>query len=124
MAAAFLPSPPAVSLLLAGPVVVLRVSVMAGRIGTPFRIEGTFQPAHAGAQARNHGGDDMVFADVEGSLGDLAGEMPVAQMPGDPRQGPRIATGDLQQALGRGLDGDNAPILQPDAVARDPHRRL
>ena len=32
--------------------------------------------------------------------------------------------GDLQQPLRRRLDGDDAPILEPDAVAGAQHRRL
>ena len=66
----------------------------------------------------------MVVADVDDARGDLGRQMPVAEVPGDARQQPRVAAGNLQQPLRRRLDGDDAPVLQPDAVAGAQHGRL
>src|SRR5262245_32269318 len=57
-------------------------------------------------------------------LADLGGEVPVAEVPGDPRQLVRIGTADLEKRLGHRLDGNEGAILEPDAVARAQARRL
>src|SRR4029450_8339603 len=98
--------------------------VRGGRVGPAFRVEGAFAFANAGAKAPDHIGNDVVCPDQQAALADLARQMPVAEMPANAGQRPRIATDDFHQALGGGLDADDTPILQLEAVAGGEHRRL
>ena len=50
--------------------------------------------------------------------------MAVAEVPGDAGQRALVGAGDFQQPLGRGLDGDDAAVLEPNAVAGAQHGRL
>src|SRR5215475_1971305 len=88
-----------------------------GGVGATLRIEGALDGADGGTKAAHHVGDHMVLPDIEGAAANLARQVPVAQMPGDPGQRPLIGAYDLDQPLGRRLDGDDTAILQPDAVA-------
>src|SRR5262245_49430296 len=93
-------------------------------IGAALGVERPLDGAHPGAQAARHIGDHVVLADVDDALADLAGEVAVAEMPGDARQRALVGAGDLQQALRRCLDGHDTAVLQLQAVAGREHRRL
>ena len=77
------------------------------------RVERALHRPHLGAEAAGHIGDHVVLADVHDAGGDLGREVAVAEVPGDAGERPLVAAGDLQQPLGRRLDGDDAAVLQP-----------
>ena len=93
-------------------------------VGAALRMKGPLDVAHGGAEAHHHIGNDVVIADIEGAITDFAGQMPVAEMPGDARQRPPIRAGDFQETLGGGFDGNDTAVLQADAVATGEHRCL
>ena len=93
-------------------------------VGAALGIERALHAAHLGAEAAGHVGDDVVVADVDDARADLGGEVAVAEVPGDAGERPLVAAGDLQQPLGRRLDGDDAAVLQAEAVAGGEHRGL
>ena len=107
--------------------IVMIVAVTVHRsvsIGAALGVERALDTAHLGAQPVHHVGDHVIVADVDDALTDLGGEVPVAEVPGDPRQLVRIGAADLEKRLGRRLDGNEGAILEPDAVARAQARRF
>ena len=93
-------------------------------VGAAFGVEGAFDRAHGGTEARYHVGDDVVVADVDDAIADLGGEMPVAEVPGDARQRALVGTGDFQQPLRCCLDAHDAAVFEANAVAGTQHGRL
>lgn len=104
------------------PVVVMAVMIMAAIlvamiIGAALGLERALDLAHRAALAADHLGEDMVVLDIDRIGGDLGRGVAVADMPGDAHQAQRVLGADLEQALRRGLDQDEATILQLDRVA-------
>src|SRR5262245_23258764 len=91
-------------------------------VGAALWVERPRYDAHLAAQTAHHLGNDMVVTNVEDTGGNLRRQMAVAQMPGYARQEPRVAAGDLQQSLRRRLDGNDASILQAQAITRAQQR--
>ena len=101
-------------------VVVMPVAVAAHgavTVGAAFGVEGAVDRADCCAEANHHVGDDVILADVEGAIAQLGGQMAVAQVPGDAGQSALVGAGDFKKTLGRRFDSDDAPVVQPDAVA-------
>src|SRR5262249_59598497 len=90
-------------------------------VGAAFGVEWPRHDAHLAAKTPHHLGDDMIVTDVDEGGGDLRRQMAVAQMPGYARQQPPVAAGDLQQSPRGRLDGNEAPLLPPQSVARPHH---
>src|SRR3954470_14327292 len=67
-------------------------------------------PAH-------HLGQHRIVLDVEGVRRDLGRGVPVADVPSHPQETKRILGPDFEQALWRGLDLDEPPILKLYGVA-------
>jgi len=93
-------------------------------VGAALGVERTLNGAHVRAETAGHVGDHVILADVDDARTDLGGEVAVAEMPGDARERPLVAAGDLQQPLRRRLDGNDAPVLQLEAVAGGENGRL
>ena len=93
-------------------------------VGAAFRVEWALDGAHGSAETCHHFGDHVVVADVDDTLADLGGEMPVAEVPGDAGQCALVCTRYFQQSLRRGLDAHDAAILEADAIAGTQHGRL
>src|SRR5437016_7616433 len=96
--------------------VVLGMSV-ALVIGAALGREGGFDEAKRRAELREHIGDHVIPANQDAMRLDPGGEMPIAQMPGEPGEECRFC-GDLDQAFGCSANRDPAAVLelQPTAV--------
>ena len=66
----------------------------------------------------------MVVADQDAVAVDLRRQMAIAEMPGEPREGGRVAAAHLDQVLLGRLDLDEAALLQLQPVAGVQHDRL
>src|SRR5215471_7452704 len=77
-----------------------------GKIGAAFRVERRLQLGDPAAEPGYH-------------LGDLHGQMPVAEMPCNPQQIRRLASCDLEDRLGGGADADIAAAFELQAIAVD-----
>ncbi len=89
-----------------------RAVIMAHRptcaIGTRFRCEGLSHAKGPGAETVQHLFQDMVLADQQVIVMDLARRVPVADMPGQPWQ----VAGDAQNRLARREDPDDPPVFK------------
>ncbi len=61
--------------------------------------------------------DRWIVLHVNRIAGDLDEAMLAAEMPGQPHEAQRVLGPHLQQALGRGLDLDETPVLEPQGIA-------
>ena len=102
----------AVVMRMAGPVV-----LGMRRIGAALRREGCFDVAQATTELGEHGFNDVIAADAQGSGEDFDGQMPVAEMPGDPRELLRVARADFDQGFGGRDDFDEPAIVELQGVA-------
>src|SRR3546814_14613472 len=64
----------------------MRRIVVVLAVGAAFRIERRIDCLHGGAEALQHVDDDMVIADENAIRVNFSRKMPVAEMPGEPRQ--------------------------------------
>ncbi|TCR64879.1 hypothetical protein EV560_106346 [Bosea sp. BK604] len=109
------------------PVVVMPVMIMAVMIvsailvamiiGAALGLERALDLAHRATLAADHLGQHMVVLDIDRVGGDLGRGVAVADMPGDAHQAQRVLGADLEQALRRRLDQDEAAILKLDGIA-------
>jgi hypothetical protein len=60
-------------------------------VGAAFGVERRTHLAHLGAEAAQHVDDDVVVADQDAVALDLRRQVPVAEMPGEPCEGGRVA---------------------------------
>ena len=95
------------------------MSMPPGKIGAAFRVERRLQLGNPPAEPGYHLGDDVIRADAQPFAGDLDGQMPVAEMPCNPQQIRRLASGDLADRLGGGANADIAAAFELQAVAVD-----
>lgn len=86
-------------------------------IGAAFRMERSIDRHDIGAELDQHVLDDMVAADTQAIAQQFGRQMPVAQMPGEAQQMGAVLAADLDQRFRRCLDGNDAAILQQQAVA-------
>ena len=91
--------------------------VPAAGISPAFWIERRFNVNDARAEALQHVLDDMIAADAQLRAGDLRGQMPVADMPGDADHVLRIAGADFSERLRRGDNLDEPPVLERECIA-------
>ena len=98
---------------------------MAGvSIGAAFGIERRLDLDDARAQSLHHGFDDMIAPDAQAFAGDLGGQMPIAEMPGDPDQMVRIDAADLHQRLRCRDHLDQPAIFQHQRIAAAQRHRV
>ena len=93
-------------------------------VGAAFGIERPINVADSGAQTRDHVGDDVVLANVEGARADFGGKVPVAEVPRNTRERTLISSRDLEQAFRCGFHCNDAAVVEPDAVAGAEHGGL
>ena len=105
------------------PVIGMMVAVLV-TIGAVLRIERRFDRRKPCAQPAQHVLDHMVAADAQPVADDLHVEMPVADMPGEPRQLARIGRCDLDQRLRPAGDAHHPAIVEDEAVTVAQCRRL
>jgi len=93
-------------------------------VGAAFRLEACLDPRHRAAETAHHVLDRVVRRDADAVGQDLRRHMPVADVPGEPRQMQRVACGDLRDRLLRRDDADHAAVLEHETVAVLELRRL
>ena len=81
------------------------------------RIEGCHDVCDAAAKVGDHPCDDMVMQDQQPAGQYLRGQMPVAEMPGQPRQVLRRACLYFQHMFGAGTDVNKVAVVQHQRIA-------
>ena len=93
------------------------VPVVAVGIGAALGVEGGGDVRHDRAEMVDHVLDDGVVADAQPVAEELGRQVAVAEVPGDTQQVDRRLRRDLAERFGRGIDGDDAAVLQHQPVA-------
>ena len=97
-------------------VVMMVMAVIKMVIGATFRVERRLELGQPRAQSAQHVLDHMVAADAQKFADNLHVDVPVADMPGEPRQ--RVGVGgDLDQRLRAPDDTDDGTVVEHEAVA-------
>lgn len=105
-------------------VIMAAAAIVAVVVGAALRLEGPLDERHGAALTSDHLRQHMVVLDIDGVGCDLGRGMTIADMPGDPHQPQRVFGPDFEQALWRGLDRDQAAVLQLHRIAIGERRRL
>jgi len=116
-----------VALVMAIMAVVVMVGIavtMLAAISAVLRIERGLDRCEPGAEPAQHVLDDMVAADAQPLADDLNLEVPVADMPGKPRQLARIGCHDLNERLRPAGNPHDAAAVEQEPVAVMQRRRL
>ncbi|MGZ2500027.1 hypothetical protein ACVINI_000509 [Rhizobium beringeri] len=95
-----------------------------GMIGPARRLERLVDLENDGAEALQHGADDMVAEDDDAVFLDLRGKMPVAKMPGELDQMGAVATADFEEFLVGGEDLDQFAVVAHQQVAIGEKHRI
>lgn len=112
------------------PVVMIVIVIMPmrmpalGMIGAPRRLERLVDLEDDGAEALQHGADDMIAEDDDAVFLDLSGKMPVAEMPGELDQMGAVATADFEKFLVGGEDLDQFAVVAHQQVAIGEKHRI
>ena len=112
------------------PVVMIVIVIMPMRmpalrmIGAPRRLERLVDLEDDGAEALQHGADDMIAEDDDAVFLDLSGKMPVAEMPGELDQMGAVATADFEKFLVGGEDLDQFAVVAHQQVAIGEKHRI
>lgn len=110
------------------PVVVIVIMPMRmpalGMIGAACRLERLVDLDDDGAEALQHGADDVIAQDDDAVFLDLGGKMPVAEMPGELDQVRAIAPANLEKLLVGGEDLDQLTIVAHQQIAIGEKHRI
>lgn len=112
------------------PVVMIVIVIMPmrvpawGMIGAARRLERLVNLEDDGAEALQHGADDMIAEDDDAVFLDLRGKMPVAEMPGELDQMGAVATADFEEFLISGEDLDQFAVVAHQKVAIGEKHRI
>lgn len=85
-------------------------------VGSDFGIEGRIEHGQTAAEADDHLGYDVVFADAQPISRDLQRQMPVPEMPGDAQQGGVVFGFDFENPLRCRVHTDIATLSEFEAV--------
>ena len=105
------------------PVVMIVIVIMPmrmpalGMIGAARRLERLVDLEDDGAEALQHGADDMIAEDDDAVFLDLRGKMPVAEMPGELDQMRAVAAANLEELLVGSEDLDQFAVVAHQQVA-------
>ena len=99
-------------------VMVVSVAMPRLGVGALLRGEGCGERGHARAQSLEHRHDHVIVPDAQPAGQDLDGQMTVAQMPGEPRQGRRAFRRHVADPLVGGRHLDDVAGVQDQSVAR------
>ena len=101
---------------------VVTVVVRLGLIGAAFGLERRFDRNYPGAERRQQFLDRRIASEPQALLQNLHRDMPVAEMPGEPRQRRKIGGAGFDQRLGLGDDLDQRAVIEHHRVVRaQPH---
>jgi hypothetical protein len=100
------------------------VPVRMPPVGAMLWIEWHFHRREPRAEPAQHVLDHMVTANAQPIADDLHVDMPVADMPGEPRQFVTIGRGDFDQRLRPAGDAHDAAVVEHETVTVTQCRRL
>lgn len=107
------------------PMVMMIMLRMAFRgISAAFRLEGGLDGAQLGTHTLQRGLKTLIGPNAQRRPGDFDRNMAVANMPGQPRQNPRVSGTDLDEPFGRGHHFDQPAILKFKRIAAAQMQRL
>lgn len=110
------------------PVVMIVVMIMRmpalGMIGPARRLEWFVDLEDDGAEALQHGADDMIAEDDDAVFLDLRGKMPVAEMPGELDQMRAVAAANLEELLVGSEDLDQFAVVAHQQIAIGKKHRI
>ena len=86
-------------------------------VGAALGLERAHHRRRRAALPAHHLGQHRIVLDVEGVRRDLGRGVPVADVPRHPQETKRVLGPDFEQALRRGLDLDESPVLKLHSVA-------
>lgn len=105
-------------------IMVVMAVCLGGLIGAALRLEGGFHHLDGGAEAARHLLQHTVAGDADTVGKQLSGHVPVAEMPGEPREVMGILRHDFRHRLLGGNHGHDAPVFQRQPVTVPQPRRL
>jgi hypothetical protein len=82
-----------------------------------FRLKCSLQLDERGSKTAEHVFDDVIGPDAKNLTPDLGGNMPVAEMPGQPHELTRIRVSDVDDKLGRRPNDEPRPVIELHAVS-------
>jgi len=103
---------------------VVGTAVLMLAVGAVLRIERRLHWRKPRAEPAQHVLDHMIAPDAQPVAGDLHVDMPVADMPGEPRQLMAVGGGDFDQRLRPANDAHDSTVIEHEAVAIAQSRRL
>ncbi len=95
-----------------------------GMIGAARRLERLVDLEDDGAEALQHGADDMIAQDDDAVFLDLGGKMPIAEMPGELDQMRAVASANLEELLVGSEDLDQFAVVAHQEVAIGEKHRI
>jgi hypothetical protein len=95
-----------------------------GMIGPARRLEWFVDLEDDGAEALQHGADDMIAEDDDAVFLDLRGKMPVAEMPGELDQMRAVAAANLEELLVGSEDLDQFAVVAHQQIAIGKKHRI
>ena len=100
------------------------LAVIMVLVSAVFRIERRFERRQPRAEPAQHVLDDVIAADAQPIAADLHVDMPIADVPGQPRQLVCIGSRDFDQRLRPADNPHDAAVVEHQAVAVAQGRRL
>jgi len=97
--------------------VVVTMAVRVLTVRALLRIERRFHRRKAGAEPAQHVLDHMIAANAQPVADDLHVDMPVTDVPGEPRQFVAVGGGDFDQRLRPADDAHDAAVVEYETVA-------
>ncbi len=97
--------------------VVMTMAVRVLTVRALLRIERRFHRRKAGAEPAQHVLDHMIAANTQPVADDLHVDVPVADVPGKPRQFVAVGGGDFDQRLRPADDANNAAVVEHETIA-------
>ena len=94
------------AVLMAMPAMIMAVPMPV--IGAALRVEGRLHIDNGRAETFEHETDDVIAANADRRLGYLSRKVPVADLPGESEQMPRIIRPHFHQIFGSGANLDDA----------------
>jgi hypothetical protein len=85
-------------------------------VGAALGLKGANHRSRRAPLPSDHLGQHVVVLDVDRVGGDLRSGVTIADMPSDARQPDRVLGPDLEEGLGRGLDRDKPPVVEPQRI--------
>ena len=109
-----------IAVIVGAVMMVAMTAVLASGIRAPFRLEWRFDRGHLGSKGRHKGRQKLfhrlVAAYPQPPLMQLRKNMPVAEMPGEPRHAGNVGRAHFQKRLRPRDDFDQPPVVENETI--------